>query len=339
MAASPAPAAPQRPSPFLPGTKLQYVWDSTSLGWLKTCPRYYQYQMIEGWRRRGTSSVHLVFGQHYHAAIELYDKLRFAAVEGAFDHDTAVKQVLLQLLRWTWDSAAGGPWEADHPSKNRFSLLRSVVWYLDEYRDDPVETIRLANGKPAVELTFKFDSGIEIRSDFVKREYAGEEEYVIGPSATYLLSGHLDRLATFAGETYVLDHKTSTSALDQRFFDGFNPSNQMTLYTLAGKVVYQAQVRGVMIAGAQVGAGFTRFGRSFTLRTEAQLVEYLESLRFWLAQAETFAAADFWPMNETACANYGGCPFRKICSLDPAVRQRFLETDFERSEWNPLVER
>jgi hypothetical protein len=30
-------------SPFLPGTKIQFAWDSTSLGMLKTCPRLYQY--------------------------------------------------------------------------------------------------------------------------------------------------------------------------------------------------------------------------------------------------------------------------------------------------------
>ena len=40
-------------SPFLPGTKIQYAWDSTSLGWLKTCPSLYFYHMIEGWRMKG----------------------------------------------------------------------------------------------------------------------------------------------------------------------------------------------------------------------------------------------------------------------------------------------
>ena len=37
-------------SPFLPATHIQYAWDSTSLGYLKTCPRLYQYIMIEGWQ-------------------------------------------------------------------------------------------------------------------------------------------------------------------------------------------------------------------------------------------------------------------------------------------------
>jgi hypothetical protein len=62
-------------SPFLPGTKVQFAWDSTSLGWLKTCPRLYQYSMIEGWRS-SAKSVHLEFGGLYHSGLEMYDKQR-----------------------------------------------------------------------------------------------------------------------------------------------------------------------------------------------------------------------------------------------------------------------
>ena len=58
-------------SPFLPGTNIQYAWDSTSLGLLKTCPRKYQYEMIEGWGTRD-ESIHLRFGIEYHTALQDY---------------------------------------------------------------------------------------------------------------------------------------------------------------------------------------------------------------------------------------------------------------------------
>ena len=45
-------------SPFLPGTQIMYAWDSTALGLLKTCPRLYQYTIIEGWGSRD-ESIHL----------------------------------------------------------------------------------------------------------------------------------------------------------------------------------------------------------------------------------------------------------------------------------------
>ena len=60
-------------SPFLPGTNIQYAWDSTSLGMLKTCPRLYQYTMIDGWSAKD-ENVHLRFGQEYHSALEEYDR-------------------------------------------------------------------------------------------------------------------------------------------------------------------------------------------------------------------------------------------------------------------------
>src|ERR1017187_3553083 len=84
-------------SPFLPGTKIQFAFDSTSLGWLKTCPRLYQYSMIEGWRSRG-QSVHLDFGQFYHHALELYDRHRATGQ----DHNEALYEAMKYCLEVTW---------------------------------------------------------------------------------------------------------------------------------------------------------------------------------------------------------------------------------------------
>lgn len=80
-------------SPFLPGTKVQYAFDSTSLGYLKTCPRLYQYIMIEGWQPK-EESIHLRFGGEYHAAIQDYENLR-ASGQGFAD---AVRATVRNLL-------------------------------------------------------------------------------------------------------------------------------------------------------------------------------------------------------------------------------------------------
>jgi hypothetical protein len=119
-------------SPFHPGTKVQWAWDSTSLGWLKECPRKYQYHMIEAWRGRG-ESIHLEYGILYHEALESYDRMRY---EGGMSHDDAVKWVVRELLTRTWRE--GKPWRAamDLPAddkaslKSRENLVRTVVWYL-----------------------------------------------------------------------------------------------------------------------------------------------------------------------------------------------------------------
>ena len=320
------------PSPFLAGTQIQFAWDSTSLGWLKTCPRLYQYSMIEGWRSRG-QSVHLDFGQFYHHALELYDRHR---ATGA-DHNEALYEAVKYCLEVTWiydeDQGVAGPLDWGHNLKTRETLCRSVIWYLEEFgENDAAKTVVLKNGKPAVELSFRLDTGIEVS------EAALEFANIRGP-ITYMLSGHLDRVVEFSDGIYVMDRKTSSTTIGSYYFDGYNPDNQMSLYTFASKVIYQTPVRGVIIDAAQIAVGFTRFSRGFTFRTEAQTEEWLANTKEWLALAEHYATSGFWPMNDRSCHQYGGCAFRKVCSKSPEVRQKFLESDFTKRQWNPLEPR
>jgi hypothetical protein len=338
-------------SPFLPSTNIQFATDSTSIGYLKTCARLYEYTILEGWRSRG-ESVHLKFGQLYHSALERYDHHRTRPM----DHEDSLHEVVHWALVNTWDpeeclecngggfigqgsvcgNCVGGkvdpgkPWLSDHHSKNRETLIRSIIWYLDQFKDDPAATLILANGKPAVELSFRMEM-----------EWGPEYSQEFGPYPTqpYLLCGHLDRVVEFGGQKYVMDRKTTGSSPSPHYFDGFAPDNQMSIYTLAARVQFSTPVAGVIIDAAQVAVGFTRFQRGFTYRTEAQLEEWLADFRFWTAQAEGFAEANHWPMNDRSCSMYGGCTFRKICSKSPEVRERFLESDFERRPWNPLVPR
>lgn len=297
--------------------RFQLFWDSTSIGALKTCPRYYQLSILEGWQPRETS-VHLIFGIHYHSALEYYDHLRF----GGMDYEQALREVVRKVLTITWDAKKNRPWISDDPNKNRLTLLRSVVWYLDQFRDDPIETVRLANGKPAVELSFRFDSG-----------------YTSSQGESIMLCGHMDRLATMNGKPYVLDRKTTKSTINQSFFDKFSPDNQMTLYAFAGQVVYGIPVEGIIVDGAQIAQTFTRFLRGAVPRSEAVLEEWFYDFGQYLAIAETFAANNYWPMNEKSCGNYGGCPFRKICSMSPASRETWLKADFHKRIWDPTVTR
>jgi hypothetical protein len=318
------------PSPFLPGTQIQFAWDSTSLGYLKTCPRLYQYVMIDGWGHRESTdeegspgakrSIHLHFGGEVHKAFEEYDK---AKAEG-ISHEDALRLVVLGLLQRNkdWDAV-----EADgraYKYKDKDQLLLAVIWTLDYFKDDACKTHILKNGKPAVELSFRF-------------------ELDWGPEAggqPYLLCGHLDRVVDFNGELFVLDYKTTTSTPGPYFFDGFAPNNQMTLYSLAGQIVVDSPIRGVIINAIQLLVGASRTTRGFTFRTPDQLEEWMGDLRYWFGQAESFARAGYWPMNDTACDKFGGCRFREICSKSPKVREQFLKGSFdkltEEERWNPL---
>lgn len=305
-----------RPSPFLPGTHIQYAWDSTSLGWLKECPRKYYYSMIAQWRTKN-KSVHLDFGDWYHKGLETYDRLR---AEGK-SHDEAQDEMVGRALEWSWDREYSRPKTYDHNMKTRETMIRSLVWYTEHFKDDPAKTVILANGKPAVELSFKLE---------LDRGPQGQP---------YVLCGHMDRVVEYLDGTYIMDRKTSSVTVGSSYFDQYNPDNQMSFYTLAGRIIYNLPIKGVIIDAAQIAVGFTRFSRGFTHRTEAQLDEWLTDSYYWFGLAEKFATEGSWPMNDKSCHKYGGCPFRRVCNKSPEVREKFLETDFHKEEWNPLVPR
>lgn len=310
---------------------LQIAYDSVSLGAAKKCGRFYQLSVVEGWQGRGFS-IHLQYGILYHHAMEFYAHRR----ADGMDHEAALRATL-------WDLAAAcqvggtdatfGWWNpsenlnekaAADNSKTIPNLFRTVVWYLDQYQDDLCETVILANGRPAVELSFRYEIGMTMVS--------GEPAYH---------SGHIDRLVTFQGDRYVMDWKTSKNTINQSssygYFAQFNPNNQMTGYTLAGKIALGEPIKGIIINAAQIAKGFSRFERAFTMRTDSQLEEWVRDTHYWIKTIESWAVNGYWPMNDTSCSDYGGCAFRGICSKSPEVREIFLQSDFERRPWDPFT--
>lgn len=319
-------------SPFLPGTKVQWAWDSTCLGLIKTCPRLYQYTMIDGWASRD-ESIHLRFGIEYHSSLQEYD---IAKAAGASHEDAmriAISGATTRMEGWTVDrDSKTGKY------KNPETLISLVVDYLDHYEDDPAETYIKSDGTAAVELSFRFelDWGPEAGHALGNGPEAGTQPY--------LLSGHLDRVINFNDNLFVLDHKTTTTTLSDYYFAQYEPNNQMTLYSLAGHTVLDAPIKGVCISGAQIMLESpNRFVRRFTYRTPDQLDEWLLDLRFHLANAEHYATVEHWPMNDSACDKFGGCKFRGVCSKSPQVREMFLKSDFvkleEDQKWSPLKSR
>lgn len=296
---------------------LQIAWDSTSLGALKECPRKYQYSIMLAKAPRETS-VHLAFGLHYHAALEWYDHQR---AQGA-SHSDAYLSTIRRALQLTWNRALGRPWLSDDKYKNRLTLVRSIAWYLDQFAVDALQTVILSNGKPAVELSFQLNLETSAPS--------GEP---------YLLCGHIDRLVLSGSTPFVLDRKTTKTTITPDFFDKYSPDNQFSTYSFAAKIIYQTPAKGLIVDAAQIAVGFTRFQRGIVNRTEEQLNDWFTDTITWLRLAEGFAQAQYWPQNDKSCGNYGGCPFRSVCSKGPSTRDLWLERDFQTRVWNPLIAR
>jgi hypothetical protein len=291
---------PEAESQFLPDGR-QWAWNSSSLGPAKQCPRKYFYQVVEGWHPK-SSSDDLIFGWHYAKALEMYHRWRCDGI----DYQEALRNTLSATLVNTRE------WVSAHTAKTRETLIRSIVWYLDTYENDPCQTVRLSSGRPAVELSFRFQLDDDI-----------------------MLCGHLDRIVAYGNDYYVQDQKTTGATLGGYYFNRFNPDNQMSLYTIAAEVIWKQPVKGVMIDAAQIAVGFTRFERGFTFRTTEQNEQWLKDTRYWVHRTWEAAEAGY-PMNDSACMLYGGCPFRSVCAHDPSVRRNYLETLFDRRPDNPL---
>lgn len=335
---------------------VQFAWDATSISLAETCLKKYQYVMIDGWRAPAKSVHLLFGGWYasamemYHkllaggtereaallevvkwVMIETWEHPKCAACGGKGWIDTT--EEAQKSMKWAghvdWARQdpcqncgglgileGGQPWDGMHNFKTRANLVRTIVWYIDHFADDPMETVILSNGKPAVELSFSIplDNGL-------------------------ILTGHLDRVARYSGDLYINDQKTTGATLSPYYFKQFKPDTQMTTYTFAGKIVLDEPVRGVVIDAAQIAVGFSRFERDFIQFTESELKEWYDEAMYHIEAAREATRKGFFPRNRASCNNYGGCEFRDICALAPSQRQTFLKSNFDKGQWDPLERR
>lgn len=296
--------------PFSPtNPNLQTAWDASSLSDFRKCPRYYYYRHIQLWRTKRESDD-IIFGTSFHEACEVYDNARARDVPYHAACILAVRSAMEKSFNWKTENTA----------KNRFTLIRSLVWYFEQFKTDPFETAKKPDGSPAVELSFRIE--LQIKDPF---------------GQPYILCGHIDKVVKESDYYQPLDRKSTGTTLSSKYFHRYEPNTQMSCYALAVRVLFNTPNVRVLVDAAQIAVNFTRFMRGSTGRTTAQLDEWLSDTYFWIKQAEGCAQRGEWPHNDNSCMLYGGCAFRHICSMDPASRQRFLEADFVKGErWNPL---
>lgn len=321
--------------------KLQIAWDSTSLKAAQKCWRLYEYTIINGYQAPG-ENVHLTFGILLHSATELYDHLTIGnfsdnyhnsllefgvpeaiatlAQTSGLNHDQAILVVLRYLLVATWDTKHDRPWVSTEPTKSRATLLRTIVLYLDRFKDESLKTLILPSGKPAVELSFRF-----------------EIDYKTTDGETIILCGHLDKVSEWNGELWIVDKKTSKYELQENYFNQFTPDTQVSLYSLAGNIIFPAGIAGMIIDAIQILVTGNRFRRKQIPRSPEYLEEWMQNIKTIFKEAEINAQDNYFPMNEQSCGwGNNQCPFRAVCSTDPSGRQALLDSVYTRRIWDPL---
>ncbi|RMD51694.1 hypothetical protein D6827_01665 [Candidatus Parcubacteria bacterium] len=291
----------------------QIAWDSTSIETLQTCPQKYYLSMVRGIKPK-LQSPHLLFGGLFAEAIENYYKLRFSGKSS----EDALRQVVWDALKNSFNREKGIPKAFMHNAKTRLGLIRSIIWYFEEYGDEietPLHVYKLQNGLPAVELSFTIEHN------------------------DILFCGHLDRVMEDDTALYIMDQKTTGATLGLHYFRQFDTSNQMTLYILAGKILFDMPIAAAIIDAAQIAVNFTRFQRGVTMRSDTRIISWLADIEELIDRSRTYTANGKWPHNWSACGNYGGCPFRSLCTAEPKLRERIIEAEFEEHHWDPLEAR
>lgn len=289
---------------------LQLVWDATSLGTFKECPRKYYYQVIRGYTTKKTALA-LDFGIALHEGLESFYRRQDKGLDFESNVLATVEQLMKHPLRQNIDSY-------EDPLRNSKSLVALTLAYLDNYQNDPQATKKFGDGTLGVELHFQFESNL--------KSCSGE---------MFSFAGHIDRLveSKFGLGVFVLDHKTTGMALTDHYFSQYNPDTQMTLYTIAGEVCYSTPLNGVIVDAINVKTG--EFARQMTLRSKEYCNEWLEEQRLWLTLAEFFATKGQWPQNDKSCNKYSGCPFKSVCTAPRGLRAQILKEDFTKRVWDP----
>lgn len=289
----------------------QAAWDSTSLVDFMTCPRRYQFHMIEGWvPAKRPPTLH--FGIAFHEGLAGYYQ---AKVDGQ-SHNKAIAAG----LRRAW--AAWGDYQSDDNCRTKFTLSRGLIWYADRYVEDPAETVVMKDGTAAVELSF--------RTTLPMHNPDGGQ---------YMVCGHLDRVVKVGDVFRVSDAKTTKTTISDYYLRMYDLDVQMDLYDFAGRIVLMDEISGIMLDVMQTAVNFSRFQRAFTDRKPGQREEWMDEILFWIEQAEICAINEYWPANKTSCSKFGGCRFREVCTKEPCSRKVVLESDFKVERWNPLQSR
>lgn len=296
---------------------VQFAWDSTSLVLAMECPRKYYYRMILNLVPKGDKNVHLLFGGIYASALELFYKRR--ALGDSIED--ALRAAVRDALERSWNKEKNEPYIFDDANKTRSTLLRTIIWYVDQFAvedKNSIQTYHLRDGSPAVELSFS----VPLTNDI-------------------LYCGHLDRVVQYGNGLYWMDQKTTKSTIGPYFFESFRLSNQFIGYTWAGQMILHEPLQGGIIDGAQIAQGFSRFERAPIPFNAGQLQEWHEDTIEHIRTMQDYTRRGAFPMNRTSCGNYNGCEYKELCTRSPAIRDRFIQGNFVHPEkpWDPLVAR
>lgn len=296
----------------------QHAWNAHSIDPLMSCPYRYYLAVRQGWRK---PSMVLETGRLIHLGLEHWDRW-WLSQGGKFTDPTpgiyaALRVVIKEMYS---DPKQAEKWARfSHKDHNRtpWSILRTIIWYIEEYQHSNVEPMNLPDGTAGVEVAFDIPLGITAPD--------GEE---------YRTRGSIDGIVAFDG-TWGRERKHTVNSLGKRYFDRFDPAVQTDLYGLVLSAMLGdfMPIKGLFLEAIQLGVTFSRVMRYQLRRTPAHRAAFLKSVIWHIRGAEKMAEdeaagvplIEAWPQRFSACFL---CDFRPICTKDPSKHLTFLRADY-----------
>lgn len=334
------------------------IIDSTMLSSLKSCETLFEKTYIQHWKAKGLS-VHLHAGAAFAKGLEVartafftgeYHWLRRvkfadgqqqmeiaptekvlntkqlgenifeALVLGTeqcepYDRDSAIACGLQALL------TAYGDFECPEDSAKSASRMAGAFEYyfsvfpLERGVDEP---ITLPNGRRGIE--FSFAEPCDVRHPVTGNPL--------------LIVGRMDMVFQAFGGVFFEDDKTTTQ-LGASWSKQWDLRGQFSGYAWACKRS-GIDVNGAVIRGVSILKTKYDHQQVISYRPEWQLARWYDEAMLWLERGITAWKQGRWLHNlDHTCAEFGGCAFRQVCLSQD--ERPWLETNFERRVWNPLL--
>jgi hypothetical protein len=297
---------------FCDSLQVPKVWSSSSLATISSCRRKFFYQYIEGWTG-SQENLDFTFGSGLHSCLEWYWHRR---ITGGLDKESALNETVgvafalgLFLPPIIRDKQKG---------KTRIGLVNAVIWYVDRWAAlDNVDDFTILDGVPALEQHFQISIPLP------------------NPDGNlYQIQGYVDNLRDFAGLPTTTDYKSTADEPSDYYFDKFNISLQTIIYTAASRILTSETYTNFLVD--VVGVSTRKQGlpyempvafmkRHMVTLTNNTVDEGMKDILSLIKDAEKCAEEKYYPKNESSCTF---CDFRTICTLDPELRQPFLESSF-----------
>lgn len=285
--------------------EIQQIWDYSSL-MTGVCARKYKLSKIDKWRSKRDAEAPR-FGTFAHEVFEVYDRNKLV---------TPPEDALSNTVVYALDNGKF----LNELETSQFSLpclIRSLVWYHEQFKNDPFQTAVDLNDEALLEKRFEVP-------------YPTREDRRI--------SGRIDRIVVEEDELIVVDRKFTTKPLNSWYFAQYEPSLQLSLYVWALRDVLKLPINRAMIEAHQVGVTFARCERRLFSIDEARTAELEKELPRMITAIDRAHETGFWDRDLRMCGLYGGCGYSVVCNSTSRTEQATLEEYFKK-ENNGQLER